>query len=85
MGIETTPVWTVGENRKPQPGAEVVSFRLRAGIEIPALLVGEEGRGRELGVLPVEGAQPGERIAAGRPGLGGSSFWLSRSPRTGTT
>ena len=62
------PVWTIGSDRKPQPGAEMASFRLRCGIEIPAILVGEEGRGRELGVLPVAGAQPGDVIRAARIG-----------------
>lgn len=36
-------------------GARVDSFTLKgAGISIPAILVGEEGRGRRLGVLPVQ-------------------------------
>jgi hypothetical protein len=36
-------------------GALVDSFTLKgAGVTIPAILVGEEGRGRELGVLPVQ-------------------------------
>lgn len=36
-------------------GARVDSFTLRgAGVSIPAIIIGEEGRGRELGVLPVE-------------------------------
>jgi len=36
------------------PGAMVERFKLAgAGVVIPAVLVGEEGRGRELGVLPV--------------------------------
>lgn len=35
-------------------GARVDSFTLKgAGVTIPAIIVGEEGRGRELGVLPV--------------------------------
>lgn len=36
-------------------GATVESFALKgAGITIPAILIGEEGRGRELGILPVQ-------------------------------
>ena len=36
-------------------GATVESFSLKgANITIPAILIGEEGRGRELGVLPVQ-------------------------------
>ncbi len=36
-------------------GARVDSFTLKgAGVSIPAILIGEEGRGRELGVLPVQ-------------------------------
>lgn len=35
-------------------GVEITSFHLKkAGAEIPAIIVGEEGRGRELGILPV--------------------------------
>lgn len=36
-------------------GARVDSFTLKgAGITIPAIIIGEEGRGRKLGVLPVQ-------------------------------
>jgi len=50
-----------------EDGARVSSFRLKgANIEIPAIIVGEAGRGRELGVLPVAGAEPGDRILAAR-------------------
>ena len=36
-------------------GARVDSFTLKgAGVTIPAVTIGEEGRGRELGVLPVQ-------------------------------
>ena len=36
-------------------GVKVESFTLKgAGISIPAVIIGEEGRGRELGVLPVQ-------------------------------
>ncbi len=36
-------------------GVRVDSFTLKgAGVTIPAILIGEEGRGRELGVLPVQ-------------------------------
>ena len=35
-------------------GARVGTFTLKgAGVSIPAIIIGEEGRGRELGVLPV--------------------------------
>jgi hypothetical protein len=38
-----------------EEGATVEKFKLSgAGIYIPAILVGEEGRGRKLGVLPVQ-------------------------------
>ncbi len=37
-----------------EPGAEVGAFSLSgAGVTIPAILIGSEGRGRQLGVLPV--------------------------------
>ncbi|MFA7177996.1 MAG: hypothetical protein WC114_12165 [Smithellaceae bacterium] len=40
-------------------GAEIGRLTLKgAGIEIPAILVGEAGRGRELGVLPIGGQLP---------------------------
>ena len=36
-------------------GAEVQKFALRgAGVDIPAILLGETGRGRSLGILPVD-------------------------------
>src|SRR5690554_3016171 len=36
-------------------GAEVVTFQLKhVDVSIPAIIVGEEGRGRQLGVLPVQ-------------------------------
>ena len=38
-----------------EEGARVGTFTLKgAGVSIPAIIVGEEGRGRELGILPVE-------------------------------
>ena len=46
-------VFTIREG-KVTKGALVEKFSLKgAGIEIPAILVGEDGRGRKLGVLPV--------------------------------
>ena len=43
------------ESGKVYEGAEVVTFTLKgAGVSIPAIIVGEEGRGRQLGVLPVK-------------------------------
>ena len=36
-------------------GAEVVTFSLKnVDVSIPAIIIGEEGRGRQLGVLPVQ-------------------------------
>jgi len=43
------------ESGKVTEGAKVDSFTLKgAGVTIPAILIGEEGRGRKLGVLPVQ-------------------------------
>ena len=43
------------ENGRVSEGAIVDTFKLsKAEISIPAILVGEEGRGRRLGVLPVQ-------------------------------
>ncbi len=43
------------ENGEAREGARVDSFTLKgAGISIPAIIIGEEGRGRKLGVLPVQ-------------------------------
>ena len=42
-------------NRGVTPGARVESFTLSGGGAIAAIIVGESGRGRSLGVLPVEG------------------------------
>lgn len=46
-------VFTI-ESGEVTEGVRVDSFTLKgAGVSIPAIIVGEEGRGRELGVLPV--------------------------------
>ncbi len=43
------------ESGKVTEGVRVDSFTLKgAGVTIPAILIGEEGRGRILGVLPVQ-------------------------------
>lgn len=43
------------ESGDVREGVRVESFTLKgAGVTIPAILIGEEGRGRELGVLPVQ-------------------------------
>jgi len=43
------------ENGKVTEGARVDSFTLKgAGVSIPAIIIGEQGRGRQLGVLPVQ-------------------------------
>jgi hypothetical protein len=43
------------ESGKVTEGALVETFRLStAEVEIPAILIGEEGRGRKLGVFPVQ-------------------------------
>lgn len=43
------------ENGKVTEGVRVDSFTLKgAGVSIPAIIVGKEGRGRKLGVLPVQ-------------------------------
>jgi hypothetical protein len=47
-------VYTI-DSGEVKEGAKVEKLTLRgAGITIPAIKVGEEGRGRELGVLPVQ-------------------------------
>ena len=43
------------ENGKVTEGVRVDTFTLKGtGVSIPAILIGEEGRGRKLGVLPVQ-------------------------------
>ena len=50
---EKMKVFTI-ESGDVTEGVRVESFTLKgAGISIPAIIIGEEGRGRELGVLPV--------------------------------
>lgn len=47
-------VYTISSG-KVSEGTEVSKFALRgAGVDIPAILLGETGRGRSLGVLPVD-------------------------------
>lgn len=70
-------IFSIDKRGSVHPGAAVEGITLRAGIEIPAIIVGEQGRGRERGLLPVEGAAPGDTIyaaalgstRAGRPKL----------------
>lgn len=54
MKKEKMRVFTINSGEISE-GARVDSFTLKgAGITIPAIIVGEEGRGRKLGVLPVQ-------------------------------
>jgi hypothetical protein len=66
--MKAVPIFTARDGTV-EHGTTISEFTLSTGITIPAILVGEKGRGRELGVLPVEGAQPGDRIVAARIGL----------------
>jgi hypothetical protein len=51
-------IYTVSSGRVTA-GAKVETLPLKgAGITIPAIIVGEEGRGREVGVLPVQLQSP---------------------------
>jgi hypothetical protein len=69
-------LFTVEDGRVSE-GALVQSFTLSSGVEIDAILIGESGRGRSLGVLPVQGARPNVTLdlcqigttRAGRPKL----------------
>lgn len=50
---EKMKIFTI-KSGEVEEGARVDSFTLKgAGVSIPAIIIGEEGRGRELGVLPV--------------------------------
>ena len=50
---ERMKIFTI-ESGEVVEGVRVDSFTLKgAGVSIPAILIGEEGRGRELGVIPV--------------------------------
>lgn len=60
-GENTMKIFTIKHSLISE-GALVEEFKLASGITIPAVLVGEEGRGRELGVLPIKGAQPGDVV-----------------------
>lgn len=54
MKKEKMKVFTI-ESGDVTEGVRVESFTLKgAGISIPAIIIGEEGRGRELGILPVQ-------------------------------
>lgn len=51
------------------PGALVETLALKGtDIEVPAVMVGEVGRGRKCGVLPVTGAAAGDILPAARIG-----------------
>jgi len=47
-----------------QEGALVEEYPLSTGVVIPVITVGEQGRGRELGILPVSGAKPSDQLVA---------------------
>ena len=49
-------------------GAVVRKFTMSSGVSIPAILLGEQGRGRKLAVIPVVGAEPGDLIKLINPG-----------------
>jgi len=58
-------IYQVFEVREDQISRPVVEeFQLSSGAKISAIIVGESGRGRKLGILPVAGAQPGKEIIA---------------------
>ena len=47
-------IFTIGSGKVTE-GVRVDSFTLKgAGVTIPAITIGEEGRGRKLGVLPAQ-------------------------------
>ena len=51
---KTMKIFTI-RSGEVEEGVRVDSFTLKgAGVSIPAVLIGEEGRGRRLGVLPVQ-------------------------------
>lgn len=55
-------------NRGIEKGAKVVLFKLSGGTEIPAILLGESGRGRKLQVVPVHLLKENrEKLLAGEP------------------
>lgn len=56
------------ESGKVKPGVIPEKFTLSAGVEIYAILVGEEGRGRKLGILPTDGVQDRRTILHARIG-----------------
>lgn len=70
-------IYTLDKRGSVHPGAAVEEITLRSGAVIPAITVGEEGRGRERGLLPVQGAPGAAPIyaaalsstRAGRPKL----------------
>lgn len=54
MSVQSYRIYTVS-NGKVAPGAEVEDLALKgAGTFIPAVIIGEEGRGRQRGVIPVD-------------------------------
>ena len=55
------------QDGKVEEGALVESFTIRNGTKIPAILVGQNEK-YMLGVLPVQGGTPGEKIFAAKVG-----------------
>lgn len=60
--MKTYVVFTVAHG-SVEPGARIDPLTIKsAGIEIPAVIVGEQGRNRSRGVLPVGGAPQPQRV-----------------------
>jgi hypothetical protein len=59
-------IYTI-ENGVVKNGAKIEKMVLQgAGVEIPAIIIGEDGRGRQRGVLPVGGVSAGQDGSYGR-------------------
>ena len=63
----TFRIFTAATPGAVSQGAGIETLTLSGGVEVPALLVGEHGRNRHQGVLPVANAE-GDRVDAARWG-----------------
>lgn len=69
------------QNGKVDFGAKIETYELKGGTKIPAILVGEPGRGRKLGMLPVHlvGASHNEWLNTGETTINFASIGTTKT------
>jgi len=68
-------IWTYKTGEGASPGALIETHKI-GDLSIPCLKVGEEGRSRQLGILPVIDGEPGKYLLSATPERPRSSKWV---------